>query len=270
MLFLAFASPTVEERVLAKDGIGPISMSTSFVNKGGKMVLNASARNDAPYSLTRAEFCVLGTSQRSRPCLFHLWTNHIWKPGEVIRWDVEGDKEPDVRSLTVAVEQLGRVIPELGSIVKVYVERFEGNTGAVNTERIIAYLAVSPRFRVVENPSVADAIIRGRADAQEVAQMVTSSEHGATVERAGGLAFGTSGHSSAVIMGVGADKVTSSKESSQTTATVVAESLMLRLVVNQTSQIAWAWDDTKQCGKTKASCAVEDLIDAAGFVSSLP
>jgi hypothetical protein len=180
----------------------------------------------------------------------------VWTPGEVIRWDVEREKEPDVRSLSVAVEQLGRVIPELGHVVKVYVERFEGNTGAVNTDRIMAYLAVSPRFRVVENPEVADATIRGRADAQEVAQMVTTSEHGATVERAAGLAFGVAGHSSATIVGVGADKVTSAKESSQTTAPVVAESLMLRLVVKQTSQIAWAWDDTKQCGKTNPTFAV--------------
>jgi hypothetical protein len=261
-LIFAIARSQAQELHLEKDGVGPLLMNARIATRGDKLVLTASARNDSAFQITRAEFCVRGSSQASPNCLFNLWTTHAWKRGEVIQWTIAGPRQSDIKSLSITVDTLRWVIRELGAVSKIYVDKFEGNTGIASSERIIAYLATSPRFQVVEDQRDADATIRGRADSQEVAQTETTAEQAKTQDSKSRIAAGIR-YPIALAAAGEKDRMQSSKETSHTTQAVLSETLIIRLVT-KAGRVAWGWDDSKHCAKTKPSCAVEDLIEAAG------
>jgi len=55
-------------------GVGPFTVSTQVETHRGKALLTASARNDSPWPVTFARFCVRSPSQKPLDCAFYLWT----------------------------------------------------------------------------------------------------------------------------------------------------------------------------------------------------
>jgi hypothetical protein len=129
-------------------------------------------------------------------------------------------------------------------------------------EKLMALLANTARFEVVEDRALADATINGRAESRESGTAVTASDRG-----------------------IGRNRNLKAEEQS-----VVSETTVIRLTAS--GEILWAWDDTKDCagplgpkiprglnltslitreiatrppGRSpgKAKCAIDDLVGVA-------
>jgi hypothetical protein len=151
----------------------------------------------------------------------------------------------------VALEAIRRIIPQLQHIRKLFVEPLQGNTGEINRERIIALVATRGRFQVVETQEQADAIIRGLTESSEIAKTVTTSEETKAKAVVGGINT------------IAAGAARSNTNTSETTKPILTETVLLRLTL-KSGETLWAWDDTKRCSAPRTTCAVEDLVDAAG------
>jgi len=148
-------------------------------------------------------------------------------------------------SVALAEMPAQKTNPKLASVRKIFVEPIDGNGGAMAREQLIALLTNSKRFEVVEESKLADAVLKGRAESQDTGEVVTVPT---TKTQDGGGFFG------------GLASVTGRKGSA---TRIIKATLVIRLSL-PTGEIVWAWDDTKNCsGKTKAQCAVEDLVKQA-------
>jgi TPR repeat protein len=139
-------------------------------------------------------------------------------------------------------------------IRRVFVAEIEGNNGVTTRQQVMALIANSRRFQIVDARNLADAIIVGRAESREDAREIASSETASRIAMARSLGAG----------GIAGDE-------SQTRSTVVSRTrfsgvLLLRLVL-PSGQTIWAWDDTEPCKGPedgKAKCAVQDLVSSLG------
>jgi hypothetical protein len=231
--------------------------------KNGSPILIVHCRNDSGTSITRASFCVRDSSQAMDSCLFNLWITHVWVPHEEIKWALTPNAPIDLASVDIALDEIRRVVPELAKVTTVYVLPFEGNVGEINAERILALLAASPRFKVINDPDLPhDAVIEGRAQSQAVGLSATTTER-ADSQMNGSAAIGVIGFPTlGRVRGATTGDQSAEKQSTSVTGSIVEETLILRLM--QKGQILWGWEGSKGCIKPKPACAVEDLIDAAG------
>ena len=115
-------------------------------------------------------------------------------------------------------------------------------------------IANNRRFAIVDNKTLAEGIITGRAETREMAKEVTSSEVSSRIALARSInAVGVAGEES---------RITSKTIS----GAQFSEILLLRLVL-PSGVTVWAWDDTEPCDgpdARKTKCAVQDLIARLG------
>jgi hypothetical protein len=132
--------------------------------------------------------------------------------------------------------------PKLATVRKIFVEPIEGNSGTLARNRLMALIANSGRFEVVEDRKMADAMLKGLAETQDAGVAVTAQGEGGT------------GFIKGYLDAAG-------RKSSATR--IINATLIIRLAL-PTGEIVWAWDDTKKCKRdSKSQCAVEDLLAQA-------
>jgi hypothetical protein len=236
------------EYTLSKDGIGPFTMKTCVVVKGKQATFTGTARNDSGQAIRQASWCVLAPKQESG-CAFTPWTIGPLPPGQTLNWNITG---PAGRGLPKHTVVLSRVSPvtKLDSVRKLYVEQIDGGNGPMSRDQLKALIANSGRFEPVEDTTSADAVLKGRSETRDVASAFQSSERSGNV---------------GVVLGIGGTQISGANgksDSQSRTETIVAESLVLRLVLPSGESI-WAWDDTKSCDQAKAACAIADMVAVA-------
>jgi hypothetical protein len=138
----------------------------------------------------------------------------------------------------------------LQPVQKVFVDQLEGNNGPMIREQLMALLANSGRYTLVEDAKLADATIKGRAEARDAATKTASGNTAGDTAHAATFGPASFGGGS------------SSSTSQSMTEVVVSEAMVLRLTLSS-GETVWAWDDTKPCVGPKAKCAVHDLVAAA-------
>jgi hypothetical protein len=226
---------------------GPIKVATELtLSEKGAPHLAIKIVNQTGLPIQKLRICVQSPSF-SKGCLFEVWTKREMAPNDQISVEVSRQdvKLPDaVHDVSIAeIEQSPPRPPsKFDPIRKVFVEEIGGNTGPQLRDRLIADLVNSTRFTAVEDPALADAVIRGRSDSMNDTTEVDSKARG------GGGAIGGG--------------VFTAGKSSSVTHVIVSESVSVRLTL-PSGEVIWGWDDTKSCKQSKAKCAVDDLTFAA-------
>ncbi|HLH31852.1 MAG TPA: hypothetical protein VKY31_11655, partial [Terriglobia bacterium] len=230
-------------------GIGPIDVAmkldirndkaelSAFPRKKGELVVVA--HNNSGLPISYAAFCVQAM-WRTKGCDFKLWTNDVWQPGEELTWNLRGDAPRGIENALIVLSQIvpGETEipdPRFSSIKKVYVEPIDGNNGVAAREELIALISNSKRFTVVEDSTLADAVIKGRSELPEVPEPTRFSQVG--------------------IYGI-------IPQTNPAKPPVLLPSLLIHLSL-PSADVIWAWDGTKPCTQSKTKCAVDDLARAA-------
>jgi hypothetical protein len=111
------------------------------------------------------------------------------------------------------------VVNKLDAVRKLYVEPIDGANGALSRDQLKALIANSHRFELTEDPTIADAVLKGRSETREAGFVFRSSQHsdnlGLAVPIAGTVVAGGNGKS----------------DSQGRRDTLVAEYLVLRMVL---------------------------------------
>jgi hypothetical protein len=139
---------------------------------------------------------------------------------------------------------------KLYDIRKVYVGEIEGNAGPMTRERIMALIASSGRFQVVDVRGEVDALIVGRSEARDTGTEIK--EHSAGW---GGAIGGAAGNANKLAGGINAAVTAIAGSASAGNSTVKSEILttdafVLR-VMSSGGELLWAWEDTKPCCQLK-------------------
>ncbi len=71
---------------LSQNGLGPITVHTELEYEGRGERLRATATNDTKETLPMVRMCVHGSPTG---CLFTLWNQEPWKPGETLEWNLD-------------------------------------------------------------------------------------------------------------------------------------------------------------------------------------
>lgn len=233
---------------LSRDGVGPFEVSMKieirdkhdaldiYPRKAAEVIVTA--LNDSGLPIRYASLCVR-SMWRTKGCDFHLWTNQIWAPGEVLTWNSRGSAPRGIENALIVMDKL-RVAPppdresdtppgpdpRLESVRRIYVAPLDGDNAADAREQLVALLTNSGRFVTVDNPKLADATMQGFAESF-IPKITTFSQVGI---------YG-------LVDGKPAGK----------------DSLILHLEL-PSGAVLWAWDDTKNCRQSKPKCAVTDLM----------
>jgi hypothetical protein len=239
-------SPTEDFR-LYKNGVGPLTVSSKIDVKNKVASVHATATNASGVSIRYALICVHPRGRKE--CGVLLWNNTVWQPGEMIAWDKTMQVRMNWQQYEMKVAQLVRD-SRISYVRKVYVDLPEGNGAGVSRDQLMALIAKSSRFTLVESPEKADAILKGRPESREAGSAYRSSEQDRS-----------SGAGTAVLGSVSAGS--SSKAAAEgVTQTIMTETPILRLTL-ASGESLWAWDDTKPCTGPKPKCAIDDLTSAA-------
>jgi hypothetical protein len=143
-------------------------------------------------------------------------------------------------TIALAEKPTEKANPKFSSVRKIFIDPIDGNGGTLARNQLIALLANSERFEVVEDLKLADAVLKGVAETQDAGVSVTEKGKGLNIIKG----FYDSGSNSSATR-------------------IVKSTLIIRLTLS-TGEVVWAWDDTKQCRKdSKPQCAIEELLKKA-------
>jgi hypothetical protein len=258
-----------QEYSLSKDGVGPFIMETRVRMDAKLAVFTGTARNQSGKPIRHAAWCVQAKRLKTG-CSFILWTTQTpWRPGEEIKFEYTAPAGHGFPKHTVSLINL-ELVTIFDSIQKIYVESFQGKSGNLIREQLIALISNSGRFQVVSERGNADATLTGIAEprGEETKVVSSSASSGASVGvvNAAVVASGVSAGSTRNANATGSLQRLSANTASGTSVTdsliLVSDTVVLRLTLPK-GEIVWAWDDTRACHQSRTKCAVEDLLTAA-------
>jgi hypothetical protein len=240
-----------EDFGLYGNGVGPLIISSQIEVKKKVATLHATATNNSGTPIRRARFCAVPRGHKE--CGLTFWTVGVWQPGQTVHWDNTVRVLSNWQKYDLEVVQLVQD-SKLFDVKKVYVDLLDGDGDGMPRDQVMALIANSGRFELVESREAADAILKGRARSREAGTAYTSAEQGAA------LGVGTAATRLGIAGAVLGSRSTTTAQG--VTQTIVAESMVARLV-SAAEENLWAWDDTKPCVGPKAKCVIDDLISAA-------
>jgi hypothetical protein len=260
VFLLASASFLFGEQFDLKTPAGTIHVeSTIKLDNRGYARLIATATNASDLPIQSAKICITSHSYR-KGCLFTFWNQHEWGPGEDISVDVSSDIRvagpSHLASLAPGITQAVRREPSrFEGVHRIYVEQIDGSNGLMARQQFMAGIANTQRFRAVDKPELADAVVRGMYEVEFDATETDTSRKGGVVA----LGTATAGDSGAAAAGVGF----AAGKSTSLTRQIKFQTATFRLVT-PAGIILWGWDDSKPCGtQTRTKCAIDDLVYAA-------
>jgi hypothetical protein len=188
----ASVSAIASDFQLEKDGLGPIKVSMKIEVVDERKDLNdfpvrmaeitTKARNESGQPIRRAKLCIQAPF-RSKGCDFELSTKDVWKPGEQLTWLAHGKaayRIEDARIVVLKIEALTAPKRKTKSeddlephaVRNIFVQAIEGDEGGFTRDQLIAMVANSKRFYAVENPTLADAILKGHGELDKMNHLV--------------------------------------------------------------------------------------------------
>lgn len=243
LLFLLPAIAGCQALVLRTDTCGPAYVELQVHKlKHGDAELEVNGNNGLCVPIAVAEFCVAG--QKEMRCRGHFATG-VWVQGQdySVIVPVKGGKW--LRNPRLIATRFYTIVPAMQSVFALYVAPIKGTDGDVARNEIIAGLIGNQRFKVVETPELADAIISGAA---ELGTPTIKSSGWATSRITAGLGRIDGDGSNSSIM----------------TRSYKAKSLVLHATL-RSGEVIWGWDDTSRCLRnSNVQCAVEHLSNSAG------
>jgi len=173
----------------------------------------------------------------------------IWKPGLLNFGETPLPANSKPKTLA---PYLLFFVPELPifSVRKIFVEELEGNAPGMMREQLMALIANSRRFTLVDSWEKADAVLTGRSDSRDIGE-----KYGSTERTSKGVA-------AASVLGVGVAGARATSTAKGAMETIISERAVLRLVL-PSGETLWAWGDTEECSQAKAKCIIEGLTMAA-------
>jgi hypothetical protein len=188
----ASVSAIASDFQLEKDGLGPIKVSMKIEVIRERKDLNdfpvrraeitATARNESGQPIRRAKLCIQAPF-RSKGCDFELPTKDVWKPGERLTWVAHGKAPYRIEEARIVLLKIEPLIPpkrkttsedhlELHPVRNIFVQAIDGDDGGFTRDQLIAMVANSKRFYAVENPTLADAILKGHGESDKMNNFV--------------------------------------------------------------------------------------------------
>jgi hypothetical protein len=181
----ALRPPTPVIFQLEKDGFGPIKVSMKIEVKDERKDLNdfpvrmaeitARARNESGQPIRHAKLCIQSPF-RSKGCDFELSTKDVWKPGEQLTWLARGKAAYQIENARIVLVKVEpQTLPakprsrsenelEPHMVRNIFVQPIDGDDGGFTRDQLIAMVANSKRFYAVENPTLADAVLKGHGE----------------------------------------------------------------------------------------------------------
>ena len=249
---------------LSKDGIEHIVGSFTVEVWKKSTTVSIVVQNNSPAQLRRVSGCVQGASGT---CAFKFWNTETLPPGGSFRRTLTEAGEL-TGPFTAALEEIDP--DKFAKIRRIYVEWIEGSDGVLAREQLMASLANSSRFKLVEDPKLADAFLRGHCEEREKGTLNQTSALEQSTNRStgmkAGLAVGNGDGNTAGVLGVAGgvhrESGKTASDSTEWTEIVKTKNLALRLVTVEGEGI-WGWDDSKPCQKQHPTCAIDDLVSTA-------
>ena len=169
---------------LSKDGIEHIVGSFTVEVWKKSTTVSIVVQNNSPAQLRRVSVCVQGASGT---CAFKFWNTETLPPGGSFRRTLTEAGEL-TGPFTAALEEIDP--DKFAKIRRIYVEWIEGSDGVLAREQLMASLANSSRFKLVEDPKLADAFLRGHCEEREKGTLNQTSALEQSTNRSTGMKAG--------------------------------------------------------------------------------
>lgn len=249
LLFLLPPGAVAQELVFQTDTCGQAYVELQVHQlKHGEAELELNGNNGLCVPIAMADFCIAG--KKEMRCRNHFSIG-IWTQGQDYALIIPVKGGGWLRTPHLFTTSFYTIIPKMQSVFALYVAPIKGTDGDVARNEIIADLIGNQRFKVVESPEIADAVISGAA---ELGTPTIKSSRWATSSITSGLGR---------IDGNGSN-------SSLTTQSYKAKSLVLHATL-RSGEVIWGWDNTGRClWNSNVQCAVEHLSNSAGTYVQSP
>lgn len=234
------------------DTTGLTHLHTCIEVKGGMATLTGYMENISGETIRHASWCIRAKKQKDG-CLFPIESPRPWKPGE--NKQLAPQTQPDIKKglpLHVVLAQTFSLVTVLDNVQRIFVSDLQGSNALKASEQMKALIGATERFKVVDDPAMADATIIGFAEERDIGQQYIDKEKQSAAAIAGPLPHGVA---------LAGSKQTTDVQ--QQTSTIVTDSLAIRLVL-PSGETIWAWPDTTNCSPyPKTRCAIDALVNEA-------